>query len=295
MPCSQVNGRTIIMQTINFSKMQGAGNDYIYVDCTKSMIEDINETARRLSDRHFGIGSDGLVLICPSEKADFTMNMYNPDGTQSEMCGNAIRCVGKFVYDKGLTDKTEITIETLAGIKTLQLFLENGKVKSVRVNMGAPILTPRDIPVLSDKERFIREPLTVNGKETLITAVSMGNPHAVVFMDGEQAVDELDIANIGPMFENHPIFPQRTNTEFVFVQDRSTVKMRVWERGAGETLACGTGSCAVLTACCLCGFTENKAEIILLGGSLFIEWNKEDNNIYMTGPAEFVFDGTITL
>ncbi len=283
------------MQTIHFTKMQGAGNDYIYVDCTKGMIEDINETARRLSDRHFGIGSDGLVLICPSEKADFTMNMYNSDGSQAEMCGNAVRCVGKFVHDRGLTDKTEVAVETLAGIKTLRLNLENGAVKTVRVNMGGPQLDPKKIPIISDKDRFIAEPVTVEGKKYFMTGVSMGNPHAVTFLQSEDAVESFPIEKLGPKFETHPLFPRKINTEFAYVRDRRTVRMRVWERGAGETLACGTGACATLAACVLSDLTDNEADIVLTGGTLHIEWNKEDGNIYMTGPAEFVFDGVITI
>lgn len=281
------------MQTIEFSKMQGLGNDYIYVDCTKSMIEDINETAKKLSDRHFGIGSDGLVLICPSDKADFTMNMYNSDGTQAEMCGNAIRCVGKYVYDRGLTDKTTISIETLAGIKILQLNIENGKVKTVRVNMGSPELCPKNIPINSELDRFIQEPVTVDGKEYKVTGVSMGNPHAITFDIDD--VMSMEIEKLGPKFENHEMFPRRINTEFANVIDRKTVRMRVWERGAGETLACGTGACATMVACNLSNLIDDEADIILLGGVLHIEWDKKENKIYMTGPAEFVFDGTVTL
>lgn len=281
------------MQTFNFTKMHGAGNDYIYVDCTKKRIEDINETARKVSDRHFGIGSDGLVLICNSDKADFRMDMYNSDGTQAEMCGNATRCVGKYVHDKGLTDKTEITLETLAGIKILKLNLsDKGEVETVEVNMGSPELTPKNIPINSDLERFIQEPVTVDGREYLVTGVSMGNPHAITYIDD---TDSLEIEKIGPKFENHPMFPKRINTEFVQIVDRKTIKMRVWERGAGETLACGTGACATLVAAHLSDLTDNEADLLLLGGKLHIRWDKEENNIYMTGPAEFVFDGTITI
>lgn len=281
------------MQTFNFTKMHGAGNDYIYVDCTKRMIEDINETARKVSDRHFGIGSDGLVLICGSDKADFRMDMYNSDGTQAEMCGNATRCVGKYVHDKGLTDKTEITLETLAGIKILKLNLnDKGEVETVEVNMGSPELTPKNIPINSDLERFIQEPVTVDGEEYLVTGVSMGNPHAITYIDD---TDSLEIEKIGPKFENHPMFPKRINTEFAQIVDRKTIKMRVWERGAGETFACGTGACATLVAAHLSDLTDNEADLLLLGGKLHIRWDKEENNIYMTGPAEFVFDGTITI
>lgn len=277
---------------MRFSKMQGAGNDYVYVNCFEEKIENISETAVKVSDRHFGIGSDGLVLICPSEKADFQMIMYNSDGSQAEMCGNAVRCVGKYVYDRGLTDKKTVTIETLAGIKILNLNIENDVVKTVRVNMGKPVLYPADIPVLSDKNRFIEETVNVDGRDYKVTCVSMGNPHAVVFLD---TLKELDIEKIGPKFENHTIFPRRINTEFVEVINKNRLKMRVWERGAGETLACGTGACAVMTAAVLCGKAENKAVIELIGGKLMIEWEGEGSDVFMTGPAEFVFDGEINI
>ncbi len=281
------------MQTIRFTKMQGAGNDYVYVNCMDKMIANVNETAKMISDRHFGVGSDGLVLICPSDKADFRMDMYNSDGTQAEMCGNASRCVGKYVHDKGLTDKTVITLETLAGIKTLELILnEKGETEAVRVNMGAPELVPERIPIAADGDRFVDMPVTADGKEWRVTGVSMGNPHAVTFIDD---VDGLDIEKIGPVFEHHPLFPNRINTEFANIVDKNTVKMRVWERGAGETLACGTGACAVLAAATLCGYVDGEADLELIGGTLHIKWDKEDNNIYMTGPAEFVFEGEITL
>lgn len=281
------------MQTFNFTKMHGAGNDYIYVDCTQKSIEDINETARKVSDRHFGIGSDGLVLICPSDIADFRMDMYNSDGTQAEMCGNATRCVGKYVHDKGLTDKTEITLETLAGIKILKLNLNSdGQVETVEVNMGSPELTPKNIPINSELDRFIQQPVTVDSKEYLVTGVSMGNPHAITYIDD---VNSLEIEKLGPKFENHELFPKRINTEFAQIVDRKIIKMRVWERGAGETLACGTGACATLVAAHLSDLTDNEADLVLLGGTLHIRWDKEENNIYMTGPAEFVFDGVITV
>ena len=281
------------MQTFKFTKMHGAGNDYIYVDCTEKMLTDINETARKVSDRHFGIGSDGLVLICRSDKADFRMDMYNSDGSQAEMCGNATRCVGKYVHDKGLTDKTTITLETLAGIKILELNLaDDGTVKTVRVNMGAPELVPKNIPIDSDKDRFIMEPIEVCGREYKVTGVSMGNPHAVTYIDD---TDSLEIEKIGPEFETHKLFPKKINTEFAQIVDRNTIKMRVWERGAGETLACGTGACATLVASTLNGFVDGEADLVLLGGTLHIKWDKDDNNVYMTGPAEFVFDGEITI
>ena len=277
---------------MKFTKMQGLGNDYIYVNCFEEKLQNINELAKKVSDRHFGIGSDGLVLIYPSDAADFKMDMYNSDGSQAEMCGNAIRCVGKYVRDKGLTNKDEITIETLAGIKKLQLFLKDGSVFAARVNMGKPILKPHDIPISADGDTFIRCPVETDGKEYLVTGVSMGNPHAVIFIDD---TDSLDINTLGPKFENHPLFPRRINTEFAQVIDNKTIKMRVWERGAGETLACGTGACATMVAASLCGFVENEADIVLLGGTLHIEWNKDDGCVYMTGPAEFVFEGEINL
>ncbi|MCX7714945.1 MAG: diaminopimelate epimerase [Clostridia bacterium] len=277
---------------MRFSKMQGLGNDYIYVNCFKEKVENVGETAKKLSDRHFGIGSDGLVLICPSDKADFRMDMYNSDGTQAEMCGNAIRCVGKYVYDRGLTAKTEIAVETLAGIKFLKLNVENGMVKTVRVNMGSPELVPSKIPINSNLERFIEEDVEVDGVLYKTTCVSMGNPHAVVFMDD---VENLEIEKIGPKFEHHKLFPKRINTEFAKVIDFSTIKMRVWERGAGETLACGTGACAVMVAASLSGKIGSEANVLLLGGMLKIEWNKAENNVYMTGPADFVFDGEVQI
>lgn len=281
------------MQKIEFTKMQGAGNDYIYVDCTRHMIDNAGETARILSDRHFGIGSDGLVLICSSDKADFRMEMYNSDGTQAEMCGNASRCVGKYVHDRGLTDKTVVTLETLAGIKTLQLILdENGEVDQVCVNMGAPELKPERIPVAGEGESFIAQNIEVDGSEWSITCVSMGNPHAVTFVDDTEAID---IEHIGPLFENHCLFPRRINTEFVQPMGDNVFRMRVWERGAGETLACGTGACATLAAAVLNGLSDGEADIILRGGTLHIKWDKNDNNIYMTGQARFVFDGVVTV
>lgn len=281
------------MQTFNFTKMHGAGNDYIYVNCFKEKIENINETARIVSDRHFGIGSDGLVLICPSEVADFRMDMYNSDGTQAEMCGNATRCVGKYVHDRGLTDKTEITLETLAGIKILKLNLnDKGEVETVCVNMGTPELDPAKIPIDSGLDRFIEQPVTVLGKEYKVTGVSMGNPHAVTYVED---TNSIDIEKIGPKFENHPLFPKRINTEFAQIVDRHTIKMRVWERGACETLACGTGACATMVAANLSGLVDDEADLVLLGGTLNIRWDKTENKVYMTGPAKFVFDGTITV
>lgn len=281
------------MQTFKFTKMQGAGNDYIYVNCFEEKLEDINAVAKKVSDRHFGIGSDGLVLICPSDKADFRMDMYNSDGTQAEMCGNATRCVGKYVHDRGLTDKTTVTLETLAGIKILTLNLnDEGEVETVCVNMGSPELVPKNIPINSELDRFILEPVEIDGKAYRATGVSMGNPHAVTYVDN---VDELEIEKIGPKFENHPLFPKRINTEFAQIVDDKTIKMRVWERGAGETLACGTGACATMVAANLSGYVGDEADLVLIGGTLHIKWDKAENNIYMTGPAKFVFDGEITV
>ncbi len=281
------------MQTFKFTKMQGAGNDYIYVNCFEEKLEDINAVAKKVSDRHFGIGSDGLVLICPSDKADFRMDMYNSDGTQAEMCGNATRCVGKYVHDRGLTDKTTVTLETLAGIKILTLNLnDEGEVETVCVNMGSPELVPKNIPINSELDRFILEPVEIDGKAYRATGVSVGNPHAVTYVDN---VDELEIEKIGPKFENHPLFPKRINTEFAQIVDDKTIKMRVWERGAGETLACGTGACATMVAANLSGYVGDEADLVLIGGTLHIKWDKAENNIYMTGPAKFVFDGEITV
>ena len=277
---------------MKFTKMQGLGNDYVYVNCMEQMVEDAAETARRVSDRHFGIGSDGLILICPSDKADFEMRMYNVDGSRGEMCGNGIRCVGKYVYDYGLTDKTSLSVETLGGIKHLFLEVEDGKVSLVKVDMGPAILEPEKIPVTAEGSRVVDEPLQVDGKTFRMTCVSMGNPHAVIYVDDVQG---MDLEKTGPSFENHERFPNRINTEFAHVLDRNTVEMRVWERGSGETLACGTGACAVAVASILNGYTEDQVTVRLLGGDLKIEWDREANKVYMTGPAEVVFDGEIRL
>ena len=277
---------------MKFTKMHGIGNDYVYVNCFEESVKNPAEVSKFVSDRHFGIGSDGLILISPSAIADFRMNIYNADGSQAEMCGNGIRCVAKYVYDYGLTDKTEISVETLAGIKYLRLQVENGKVASVEVNMGAPILEPKEIPVAVEESPVVNVPVEVKGKIYHMTCVSMGNPHAIIFMNN---VKDLDIAAIGPYFENHTVFPKRTNTEFVEVLDRNTVNMRVWERGSDETLACGTGACATTVACILNDKTENEVTVHLLGGDLKIRWDREANQVYMTGPATVVFDGEITL
>ena len=274
---------------MKFTKMQGIGNDNVYVNCLQETIENPSELAKKISDRHYGVGSDGLIMINPSDKADFEMEMYNADGSRGEMCGNGIRCVAKYVYDYGLTDKTSISVETLAGIKYLDLTVEDGKVVLVKVDMGKPMLRPEEVPVVSEKEEVIDEPITVDGQEYRMTCVSMGNPHAVVFID--QDVKEFPLETVGVKFENHERFPKRVNTEFVNVLDRHTAQMRVWERGSGETLACGTGACAVAVACALNGLTEDEVTVKLLGGDLQIKWDREKNTVYMTGPAEVVFDG----
>lgn len=274
---------------MKFTKMQGLGNDYVYVNCFKEKIENPSELAVRISDRHFGVGSDGLIMINPSDKADFEMEMYNADGSRGEMCGNGIRCVAKYVYDYGLTDKTSISVETLGGIKYLDLTVEDGKVSLVKVDMGRPELEPSRIPVVAEGDRAVDEPITVDGKEYRMTCVSMGNPHAVVYVDCD--VKELPLEEIGPGFEHHERFPKRVNTEFVRVLDRKTVEMRVWERGSGETLACGTGACAVAVSSALNGLTEDEVTVKLLGGNLRIQWDRERDTVYMTGPAAVVFDG----
>lgn len=274
---------------MKFTKMQGLGNDYVYVNCFEETVENPSEVAVKVSDRHFGIGSDGLILIKPSNVADFEMEMYNADGSRGEMCGNGIRCVAKYVYDYGLTDKTRVSVETLGGIKYLDLTVEEGKVRLVRVDMGKPIFSPARIPVIAKGERVVDEPIKVGDTTYRMTCVSMGNPHAVVFVDD---VDGLPIEKIGPLFENHERFPRRVNTEFVKVIDEGTALMRVWERGSAETLACGTGACAVAVACSLNGLTGDEVTVKLLGGDLQIQWDKEKETVFMTGPAEVVFDGT---
>lgn len=302
---------------MRFTKMHGLGNDYIYVNCFKEHIENPPKVARFVSDRHFGVGSDGLIMINPSECADFEMEMYNADGSRGEMCGNGIRCVAKYVYDYGLTDKTSISVDTLGGIKYLDLTVEDGKVKLVRVDMGKPEFRAKEIPILCEAEKnecivdedtvlgkegkvavcdnrdcqkVINEPIVVDGMEYQITGISMGNPHAVVFLENVKA---LDIEKIGPKFENHERFPKRINTEFVQVLDRETIEMRVWERGSGETLACGTGACAAAVASILNGMAERKVTVKLLGGDLLVEWEEETGKVYMTGPAVTVFEGTL--
>ena len=275
---------------IKFTKMQGLGNDYVYIDAINQNIENMSSLAKFVSDRHFGIGSDGLILICKSDIADFKMRMFNSDGSEAEMCGNGIRCVGKFVYDKGLTDKKTLTIETLAGIKTLKLNTKEGKVETVKVDMGEPILDPEKIPVISDEKPVKNLLLKAEDKEFKFTCVSMGNPHAITEVE---ETEKFDVEKYGKVLEVNKAFPNKTNVELIKVLDKEHIKMRVWERGAGETLACGTGACATAVACYLNGKTNRKVEVELLGGKLYIEWNEKDNHIYMTGPAVTVFEGVV--
>lgn len=275
---------------MKFTKMHGCGNDYVYVNLFDEKVENPAEVSIKVSDRHFGIGSDGLITIGPSDKADFRMHIYNADGSEAEMCGNGIRCVAKYVYDHHLTDKTEITVETGAGILTLILFPKDGKVEQVRVDMGEPILEPSQIPVLAKGDKVIDEPIEVGGKTWNMTCVSMGNPHAVVFVDDTA---NFPLETYGPLFENHERFPKRTNTEFVQIISRTEANMRVWERGSAETWACGTGTCACVMACILNGKTEDKVLVHLRGGDLTIEYDRESNHVFMTGPATEVFSGEI--
>lgn len=278
---------------IKFTKMHGLGNDYVYIDAINQKIENRSDLAKYVSDRHFGVGSDGLILICESKIADFKMQMFNSDGSEAEMCGNGIRCVGKFVYDKGLTNKDELKIETLAGIKILKLFIKNNKVEKVKVDMGEPILEPENIPVIS-KEAPVKD-LTINAddKNLKFTCVSMGNPHAITFI--KEDVNEFDVHKYGKIVENSKEFPKKTNVEFINIIDKNNIKMRVWERGTGETLACGTGACASTVASILNGYTDRKVNVELLGGTLEIEWNEKDSHIYMTGSATTVFDATLEI
>lgn len=277
---------------MKFTKMQGCGNDYVYINGFTEKIpqERKADIVRAISDRHFGIGSDGAIFINPAREADFEMEMYNADGSRSEMCGNGMRCVGKYVYDYGLTDRTEFSVVSAGKIKYLVLTVEDGKAVQIRVNMGNPILTPEEIPVVAKGENVIKEPITVLDKEYEMTCVSMGNPHAVVFVEDTAS---FPVNEIGPYFENHEKFPNRTNTEFVQVVNRNHIKMRVYERGTGETLACGTGCCASAVACVLNGLTDNEVDVEVLGGVVHIEWDREENLVYMTGPAVTVFDGEI--
>lgn len=275
---------------IKFTKMHGLGNDYVYMDAIHQNIENESLLAQFVSNRNFGIGSDGLILICKSDIADFKMRMFNSDGSEAEMCGNGIRCVGKFVYDKGMTDKTEVRIETLAGIKVLNFNIKEGKVESVRVDMGEPILEPKNIPVISEEKIVKNLKIKAIDKEFKFTAVSMGNPHAITLVED---VKSFDVKKYGEVIEIDSKFPNKTNVEFIEILDKDNIKMRVWERGAGETLACGTGACASVVACILNNLTNSKVKVELLGGFLEIEWNQEDNHVYMTGPAVTVFEGEL--
>lgn len=287
---------------MKFTKMHGCGNDYIYVNGATEIIpaDKKPEIVRRLSDRHFGIGGDGVIFINPSDEADFEMEMFNADGTRSEMCGNGIRCVAKYVYDKGLTASKEIKIVSAGKVKIITVESEktgadtpSGKeALTLKVNMGSPILEPELIPVLVSGDRAIDADIEVLGKNYKMTCVSMGNPHAIIFSEG---VKDMNLEAVGPYFENHKMFPRRTNTEFVEVIDKSNVNMRVWERGTGETLACGTGACATAVACVLNGKTGNKVTVHLLGGDLLIEWDRDADLVYMTGPATTVFEGEVNV
>ncbi len=279
---------------MRFTKMHGCGNDYVYFDCTEITIADEAAAAVALSDRHFGIGGDGIILIKKGKAADFEMVMYNADGSRGAMCGNGIRCVAKYVYDNGLTDKTSISIESMGAVKYIDVTVENGEVVSARVDMGKPILTAKDIPVLCGSEQAIGVPITVDGKEYKMTCVSMGNPHAVIFID--ESPKEFPLERVGKLFENNAVFPDRTNTEFIRVIDRSNLEMRVWERGSGETLACGTGACASAVAAMLNGYCASEVTVHLLGGDLKIEWSGDENDsVFMTGPAATVFTGEVEL
>ena len=279
---------------MKFTKMHGIGNDYIYIDCFKETVDNESEAAIKLSDRHFGVGGDGLILIKKGTQADFEMVMYNPDGTRAEMCGNAIRCVARYVYDKGYIKGTEFSIESMGKVKYITLTVENNAVKYVRVDMGAPVLKAADVPVVSDSDKVINKEITVDSKKFNMTCVSMGNPHAVMFID--KSPNEFELEHFGPLFENNKIFPNRVNAEFARVTDRKNIDMRVWERGTGETLACGTGTCATVVAAILNGYVDNEVTVHLLGGDLQIYWSGDENDsVIMTGPAEYVFTGEIDL
>lgn len=278
--------------TINFSKMHGLGNDYIYINCLENYLENASDIAVRMSDRHFGVGSDGLILIMPSQECDYRMEMYNRDGSRGKMCGNAIRCVGKYLYDFGITDKDDILIETDSGPRRLQLQTCAGVVEQVSVDMGQPVFEPDKIPVIWPQADAINISLTAGGREYRLSCLSMGNPHAVIFADD---VEGIDLPGIGPLLENHPMFPDRINVEFVQVIDRSNLRMRVWERGAGETMACGTGACAALAAAVRNGLSDREAVVHLNGGPLYINWPGEDKSITMTGPAVYVFSGEMEI
>lgn len=273
---------------MRFTKMQGIGNDYVYLNGFSPLPLDLSRLSRQISDRHFGVGSDGLVVIMPSETCDFRMRMFNPDGSEAEMCGNASRCIGKYVYDKGLTTKTDLTLETLAGVKHLTLHLNGNIVERVTVDMGEPILSSQDIPVALPMSYVVSYPLEIENISFDVTCVSMGNPHAVIFVDD---MSRYDLHHIGALIEHYPLFPRRTNVEFVEILSPDSLKMRVWERGTGETMACGTGACASLVAAVLNGKSRRQATLHLQGGDLKIEWNEKDNHVYMTGDAVTVFEG----
>ncbi|MBQ2699735.1 MAG: diaminopimelate epimerase [Clostridia bacterium] len=273
---------------MRFTKMQGIGNDYIYVDTMLEPVKDPAKLAKAMSQPHFGVGSDGLVLIEASDVADFAMRIFNADGSESEMCGNAVRCIGKYVYDRGLTDKTQVTLMTKAGLRVLDLHVKDGKVETVTVDMGSPELNPRLIPVDLPGEAVINHRVQMGGRSYQISCISMGNPHCVVFVDDPELVD---LPHLGSMFENHAMFPKRTNTEFLAIPSRKRLEMRVWERGAGETLACGTGACACVVAAVLSGRADREVTVKLKGGELQVTWDALDNHLYQTGPAAFVFDG----
>lgn len=279
---------------MKFTKMHGIGNDYIYINAIEERVENPSELSKRLSRYHFGIGSDGLVLILNSDRADFRMRMFNPDGTEAEMCGNASRCVAKYVYDKGLTKKENFTLETGAGIKRVWVNVGDSEVETVTIDMGKPILEPELIPTtVSDNTPVLMAPLKTEFDTYRVSCVSMGNPHCVIFID--ESVALLNLKHIGPAVENHPAFPKKTNVEFAEVVDESTIKMRVWERGTGETLACGTGACATMVAARLNGLCGSKVTLMLIGGNLDIEWREDDGHIYMTGSATTVYEGEIKI
>ncbi|HMT64243.1 MAG TPA: diaminopimelate epimerase [Ottowia sp.] len=273
---------------MKFTKMHGLGNDYVYVDTFEQSVPDPAAMAIAVSRPHFGVGADGLVLIGPSTEADYAMRMFNADGSEGEMCGNAVRCIGKYVHDRGLTAKTRVTLATRGGIKTLELQLQGGSVEQVTVDLGEPALSPASLPVTLAGAQVLNHPLSIDGQTHHITCVSMGNPHAVIFVDDPRAVD---VHGIGRQIEHHPLFPKRTNVEFVRVWRRDLLEMRVWERGSGETLACGTGAAASLVAAVLNGLADRSAVVQLTGGELHVHWDARDNHVYQTGPATFVFDG----
>lgn len=277
---------------MKFTKMHGCGNDYIYVNCLEETVENPKDIAIKVSDVHFGIGSDGLILVCPSKVADFRMAMYNADGSEGKMCGNGIRCVGKYVYDNHLTDKTTVTIETLSGIKTLELTVKNGKVEMAKVDMGAPILQSSLIPAISDEDTIINKEIQVNGENYNITCVSMGNPHCVTVVNSTK---DFPVEKIGPYFEKHEMFPDRVNTEFVEIISRKEINMRVWERGSGETWACGTGTCASVVACVLNDLTEDEVLVHVLGGDILVHYDRNKNTVFMTGPAATICTGEIDI